>query len=93
MQLYLVANLKTKTLDNHKIMLENENLNKAETPQLNIGAVSGSVVHCKKAPYEVYIGRPSKWGNPFTHLKDGKTLAKHIVFCYNNNVQTSALMG
>ena len=22
-----------------------------------------------------------------------KTLAKHIVFCYNNNVQTSALMG
>ena len=26
------------------------------------------VVHCKKEPYEVYIGRPSKWGNPFTHL-------------------------
>lgn len=23
------------------------------------------VVHCKKAPYDVYIGRPSKWGNPF----------------------------
>lgn len=27
------------------------------------------VVHCKKEPYDVYIGRPSKWGNPFTHLK------------------------
>lgn len=24
------------------------------------------VVHCKKEPYDVYIGRPSKWGNPFT---------------------------
>lgn len=27
-----------------------------------------SVVHCKKEPYDVYIGRPSKWGNPFSHL-------------------------
>lgn len=25
------------------------------------------VVHCKKEPFDVYIGRPSKWGNPFTH--------------------------
>ncbi len=24
------------------------------------------VVHIKKQPYDVYIGRPSKWGNPFT---------------------------
>lgn len=23
------------------------------------------IVHCKKAKYDVYIGRPSKWGNPF----------------------------
>lgn len=23
------------------------------------------VVHCKKEPYDVYIGRPTKWGNPF----------------------------
>lgn len=29
------------------------------------------VVHSKKAPYDVYIGRPSKWGNPFTIGKDG----------------------
>lgn len=27
------------------------------------------VVHCKKESYDVYIGRPSKWGNPFSHLK------------------------
>ena len=50
-----------------------------ELQQSCITDVSCSVVHCKKAPYDVYIGRPSKWGNPFTHLKDGKTLAKHIV--------------
>lgn len=29
------------------------------------------VVHCKKAKYDVYIGRPSKWGNPFSIGKDG----------------------
>lgn len=23
------------------------------------------VVHCKKSPYDVYVGRPSKWGNPY----------------------------
>lgn len=23
------------------------------------------VVHCKRQPFDVYIGRPSKWGNPF----------------------------
>lgn len=23
------------------------------------------VVHCKRKPYDVYIGRPSKCGNPF----------------------------
>lgn len=37
------------------------------------------VVHCKKEPYDVYIGRPSKWGNPFTHIQDGKTIAKYVV--------------
>lgn len=29
------------------------------------------VVHCKKAPYDVYCGRPSCWGNPFEIGKDG----------------------
>lgn len=29
------------------------------------------VVHCKKEPYDVYIGRGqgSSWGNPFSHLQ------------------------
>jgi len=35
------------------------------------------VVHCKKDPYDVYIGRPSIWGNPYSH-KEG-TLAKYKV--------------
>lgn len=30
-----------------------------------------SVVHCKREKYDVYIGRPSKWGNPFAIGKDG----------------------
>lgn len=29
------------------------------------------VVHCKKEETDVYIGRPSKWGNPFEIGKDG----------------------
>lgn len=29
------------------------------------------VVHCKKSHYDIYIGRPSKWGNPFSIGKDG----------------------
>ena len=30
-----------------------------------------TVVHCKKSKYDIYIGRPSKFGNPFTIGKDG----------------------
>lgn len=36
-----------------------------------------SVVHCKKARYDIYIGRPSIWGNPFSHLPN--TLARFKV--------------
>lgn len=39
---------------------------------------SPKVVNCRNEPYDVYIGRPSKWGNPFTHIKDGRTKAKYI---------------
>jgi hypothetical protein len=34
-------------------------------------AIEGRVVHCKQKPFDVYIGRPSKWGNPFVIGKDG----------------------
>jgi hypothetical protein len=33
--------------------------------------VQNRVVHCKRSKYDVYIGRPSKWGNPFTIGKHG----------------------
>lgn len=29
------------------------------------------VVHFRKSDYDVYIGRPSKWGNPFEIGRDG----------------------
>ncbi len=29
------------------------------------------IVHCKKESYDIYIGRPSKWGNPYQIDKDG----------------------
>lgn len=35
------------------------------------GDPMNGVVHCKKEKYDVYIGRPSKWGNPFVIGKDG----------------------
>ena len=35
------------------------------------------VVHCKKEEFDVYIGRGSKWGNPYSH-REG-TLAQFVV--------------
>jgi len=35
------------------------------------------VVNRRVEPFDVYIGRPSKWGNPFTHL--AKSAAKFRV--------------
>ena len=35
------------------------------------------VVNRRKAPFDVYIGRPSVWGNPFSHMPD--TLAQFRV--------------
>ena len=35
------------------------------------------VVHCKKEKFDVYIGRPSPWGNPYSHLPG--TLARYKV--------------
>lgn len=32
------------------------------------------VVHCKREPHDVYIGRPGPWGNPYSH--DPEAVAK-----------------
>ncbi len=44
------------------------------------------VVHCKKEKYNIYIGRPSKWGNSFTIGKDGnreEVIQKYIAWLEN----------
>ena len=35
------------------------------------------VVHCKREEFDVYVGRGSKWGNPYSHRVG--TLAEHVV--------------
>jgi len=40
------------------------------------------VVHCKKEEYDVYIGRPSKWANPFVIGKDGTR--EEVLIKYEN---------
>lgn len=37
--------------------------------------MSTTVVHCKRKPYDVYIGRPGKWGNPFPLKKESDRAA------------------
>lgn len=52
------------------------------------------VVHCKKEKYDVYIGRGSKWGNPFVIGKDGnrdEVILKYKKHITNNPGLVSAL--
>ncbi len=57
------------------------------------------VVHCKEDTYDVYIGRGSKWGNPFSHLKNSSAKWKvstreESIECYQKWVLTQPhLMG
>ena len=41
------------------------------------------VVHCKKEKYDVYIGRPSIFGNPFEIGKDGTR--KEVIKLYKKH--------
>jgi len=36
------------------------------------------VVHCKREPFDVYIGRPSEWGNPFKIVYPRRTRERAI---------------
>lgn len=49
-----------------------------------------SVVHCKREPYDVYIGRPSKWGNPWQVGKDGTR--EQVVEKYRVMLETSPVL-
>lgn len=48
------------------------------------------VVHCKKEQYDIYIGRPSKWGNPFVIGKDGDR--NEVVEKYKTYILKSELL-
>lgn len=37
------------------------------------------VVHCKRSYYDVLIDRTTRWGNPFSHVRDRPTLASFLV--------------
>ena len=52
------------------------------------------VVHCKRAPYDVYIGRGSKWGNPFIEGPDGtrsEVIAKYLDYLLDSPELMDAL--
>ncbi len=45
------------------------------------------VVHCKRESYDVYIGRPGKWGNPYSIGRDGtreEVISKYETYIINN---------
>jgi hypothetical protein len=42
--------------------------------------MSTKIINLKtNEPYDVYIGRGSVWGNPYTHIKNKNTKATYIV--------------
>jgi hypothetical protein len=52
-----------------------------------------TVIHCKKDKYDlavyVYIGRPSKWGNPFVIGRDGtreEVVEKYRAYLYSSGL-------
>ena len=70
-QLYLVADLKTKTLNLDKMKIENENLDNTQNPQLNIGAVSFSIFD------KVYMDSPfGRYTGEIKSINDGKMTIK-----------------
>ena len=46
-----------------------------------------TVVHCKREVFDVYIGRPSKWGNPFLIGKDGSR--EEVIEKYRQYIMSS----
>ena len=48
------------------------------------------IVHCKKELYDVYIGRPSKWGNPYIIGKDGTR--EEVIKKYEEHVRSSKIL-
>jgi hypothetical protein len=81
-------------------MLKYENtqdlLKQLEEAQRTLLPRKTTVVNCKKEPFDVYIGRGSKWGNPYTHLPLDQTKAlyqvdtpEESVACYRTYILTN----
>ena len=52
------------------------------------------VVHCKREKYDIYIGRPSKWGNPYTIGRDGtreEVIEKYEKYLLNSSELLASL--
>ncbi len=55
------------------------------------------VVHCKKEKYDIYIGRPSKWSNPFSHMDGTQALYKvesreEAIQCFRNYIYATPIL-
>lgn len=57
--------------------------------------MSGKVVHCQREPYDVYIGRGKKWGNPFRlgygykrHADGGVAERRRVIEAYREWIKT-----
>lgn len=53
-----------------------------------------TVVHCKRDRFDIYIGRPSKWGNPFKSGRDGtreEVIEKYAEYLSQNEYLLSCL--
>ena len=60
------------TIDPKNTMIQNELRPHQKTAlSKRILKMNELVVHCKRKSFDIYIGRPSKWGNPFKVGKDG----------------------
>lgn len=46
------------------------------------------VVHCKKSKFDVYIGRPSKWGNPYM-IWESVATRKQVIDQYEQMIRSN----
>lgn len=49
------------------------------------------VVHCKREPFDVYIGRPSKWGNPIKLMNNTLTERRQVLAAYKDLIESGYL--
>ena len=49
-----------------------------------------TVVNITKEACDIFVGRPSIWGNPYTHIKGKKTQAKFLVDTRREAIQKYA---